>query len=118
MAPFLAIQNLPDPAGDTQYAIAAVVVVAVVGLRFLEAVLGRYLPTKGRNRESPGEALDAQRDRDRCRRIDEHVHELREWHKPDGNGRQLWRNSDVVDLLREIRDLLKEDRRDRHRTDP
>ena len=119
----LALLELPAPEGDTQFAIASMVVVAVGVLRFAEALLGRYLPSRDRQRAERDDREERdERDRDSLlQRVDNSVEELREWHKPDASGNQTWKNGQVISILKDIRDSLvrreaaDRDRRDRDR---
>ncbi len=99
----LSLQDLPPPNGSDQYAIAAIVLVAVAALRFAEALFGRYMPPKMTD-NSDEEKAD--RDRVVLNKIAEQTHELREWHKPDHNGNQTWKNGQTISILRDIRDAL------------
>jgi Ni/Co efflux regulator RcnB len=99
----LTLQDLPPPTGSDQYAIAAIVLVAVAALRFAEALFCRYMPPKTTDNNDEDQA---DRDRVVLHKMAEQTHELREWHKPDHNGNQTWKNGQTISILRDIRDAI------------
>jgi hypothetical protein len=94
--------QLSEPQTMNEYLIAGMVMVAVAALK-----LGELVVTKALRKFSPPLAFGfTSHDRERLESAADDARLLRQWHQPNSDGRQEWKNPDTVGLLREVRDAL------------